>query len=100
MVLPIILDWISADLILSCDKEVGNDLLAHYTSCRLNSAAHEGRPCTHPRKTPVTSCEGSNGSYVAEKGSLNGKNLVKAPGKYIITSRSAEQGGPYENRVE
>jgi hypothetical protein len=27
---PIILDWISADLILSCDKEVGNDLLAHY----------------------------------------------------------------------
>jgi hypothetical protein len=32
MVLSIILDWISADLILSCDKEVGNDLLAHYTS--------------------------------------------------------------------
>jgi hypothetical protein len=31
MVLPIILDWISADLILSCDKEVGNDLLAHYS---------------------------------------------------------------------
>jgi hypothetical protein len=30
MVLPIILDWISADLILSYDKEVGNDLLAHY----------------------------------------------------------------------
>ncbi len=30
--LPIILDRISADLILSCDKEVGNDLLAHYTS--------------------------------------------------------------------
>jgi len=27
---PIILDRISADLILSCDKEVGNDLLAHY----------------------------------------------------------------------
>jgi hypothetical protein len=27
---PIILDWISADLILSCDKEVGNNLLAHY----------------------------------------------------------------------
>jgi len=30
---PIILDWISADLILSCDKEVGNDLLAHYSYC-------------------------------------------------------------------
>jgi transposase len=28
---PIILDWISADLILSCDKEVGNNLLAHYS---------------------------------------------------------------------
>ena len=28
---PIILDRISADLILSCDKEVGNELLAHYT---------------------------------------------------------------------
>ena len=28
---PIILDRISADLILSCDKEVGNDLLAHYS---------------------------------------------------------------------
>jgi hypothetical protein len=26
------LDWTSADLILSCDKEIGNDLLAHYTN--------------------------------------------------------------------
>jgi transposase len=34
---PIILDWISADLILSCDKEVGNDLLAHYSEARLSS---------------------------------------------------------------
>jgi hypothetical protein len=40
---PIILDWISADLILSCDKEVGNNLLAHYMSFMLIETSHFGQ---------------------------------------------------------
>ncbi len=42
---PVILDDISADLVLSCDPETGNDLLAHYTiRVRPISHAASGSP--------------------------------------------------------
>ena len=49
---PIILDRISADLILSCDKEVGNDLLAHY---RLQSHLYVNNQAKGTLKCPAFS---------------------------------------------